>query len=210
MLTIDFISDINCPWCALGLANLEVALAQLDNPADVTVRFQPFELNPRIAQEGIGLVDYLTDKYGMTQAQIDDTHNTLRERGAEAGFSFGPRTTLWNTFKAHRLLLWVIMEFGTEKQLQLKRALMQAYHGEGRNINDEAVLLSLVSSLSLDVERAREILQSNELADEVRQLQQQWQQVGITSVPSIVLNGEQLLQGAHPVDVLVTAIKGFL
>ena len=210
MLTIDFISDINCPWCALGLANLEVALAQLDSPADVTVRFQPFELNPRIAKEGIGLVDYLTDKYGMTQAQIDDTHNTLRERGAEAGFSFGPRTTLWNTFNAHRLLLWVIMEFGTEKQLQLKRALMQAYHGEGRNINDEAVLLSLVSSLGLDVERAREILQSNELADEVRQLQQQWQQVGITSVPSIVLNGEQLLQGAQPVDVLVTAIKGFL
>jgi predicted DsbA family dithiol-disulfide isomerase len=210
MLTIDFVSDINCPWCALGLVNLEVALAQLNKTAAIQVRFQPFELNPKIPQGGFGLVNYLTDKYGMDQAQIDDVHNTLRERGAEVGFTFAERETLWNSFDAHRLLLWAITESGTENQLALKRALMQAYHGEARNISDEKVLLSLVSDVGLDVTRASEILHSDELHKEVRLLQQQWQQAGIHSVPSMVLNGEQLLQGAQPVDVLVRAINDFL
>lgn len=136
MLRLDFISDINCPWCALGLANLRAALAQLGDEIKVELHFQPFELNPQLPREGVDLVEYLRNKYGMTAEQVAANHATLRERGAEAGFVFGKRERIWNSFDAHRLLYWAAQEISLASQYQLKLALMQAYQGGGRNHSD--------------------------------------------------------------------------
>jgi len=207
MLRLDFISDINCPWCALGLANLRAALAQLGDEIKVEVHFQPFELNPQLPREGVDLVDYLRNKYGMTAEQVEANHTTLRECGAEAGFVFGKRERIWNSFDAHRLLYWAAQEISLTSQSQLKLALMQAYEGEGRNHSDPQVLLEVVEQCGLDKARAQTILASDLYVNEVRELEQQWQSAGINAVPSIVMNKKHLLQGAQPIALIAQALR---
>lgn len=207
MLRLDFISDINCPWCALGLANLRAALAQLGDDITVELHFQPFELNPQLPREGVDLVDYLRNKYGMTAEQVEANHATLHERGAEVGFVFGKRDRLWNSFDAHRLLYWAGEEGAPASQYQLKLALMQAYQGEGRNHSDPQVLLELVEQCGLDKSRAQAILDSDLYVREVRDLEQQWQRAGISAVPSMVINKKHLLQGAQPAALIEQALR---
>lgn len=207
MLRLDFISDINCPWCALGLANLRAALAQLGDEIKVELHFQPFELNPQLPREGVDLVDYLRNKYGMTAEQVAANHATLRERGAEAGFVFGKRDRIWNSFDAHRLLYWAAQEISLASQYQLKLALMQAYQGEGRNHSDPQVLLGVVEQCGLDKARAQTILESDLYTREVRELEQQWQSAGINAVPSLVINQKHLLQGAQPAALIAQALR---
>ena len=105
-MVIDFVSDIACPWCAVGLNALERALQTLGPDFQVDLRFQPFELNPDMAAEGADTVTYLRDKYGLTQAQVAQNQMTLRQRGAAVGFEFGVRERVWNTLDGHRLLYW--------------------------------------------------------------------------------------------------------
>ncbi len=207
MLRIDFISDINCPWCALGLANLDAALAQLNQQILIDIHIQPFELNPQLDSEGVKLIDYLQQKYAMSQAQIDQVHNTLHERGREVDFEFGKREQLWNSFDAHRLIYWAGHECSPGSQLMLKRALMHAYQGEGRNISNPTELINIIASLGLNTERAAQILASDEFAHQVRALEAQWQGLGIHSVPSLVINNKHLLQGAQPPEVMLEAIR---
>lgn len=210
MLRIDFVSDINCPWCALGLAALDAAITQLGDEVAIEVHCQPFELNPQLPAEGVGLVDYLQQKYGMSSAQIAETHRTIKARGEELDFHFATRERLWNTFNAHRLLYWVDAEYSAEHQLQLKRALMQAYQAEGKNINDTSVLLEIVAQLQLDKNRAAEILAGDAYREEVRSTQQQWANAGITAVPSVIINRQQLLQGAQAPETYVLALQEIL
>ncbi len=207
MLRIDFISDINCPWCALGLASLEAAIAQLSPEISIDLHIQPFELNPDLGAEGIELVPYLKQKYGMSQQQVDQVHATLRERGAQVGFVFGERKYSWNSFDAHRLIYWAAQECPAGSQLALKRALMQAYQGQGRNIADKDELLKIVGEAGLDQARAQAILSSDEFSHQVRSLEHQWQGLGINSVPSLVFDNKHLLQGAQPVETMVQAIS---
>lgn len=207
MLRLDFISDINCPWCALGLANLRTALAKLGDEITVDLHFQPFELNPQLPHEGVDLVDYLRNKYGMTAEQVEANHATLRERGAEVGFVFGKRDRLWNSFDAHRLLYWAEQEGVADSQYKLKTALMQAYQGEGRNHSDAQVLVELAGQCGLDKTRAQEILASDLYGREVRDLEQQWQSAGISAVPSLVINQKHLLQGAQPAELIEQALR---
>ena len=206
-MRIDFVSDINCPWCALGVAELRKALTLLNDDIAVDLHFQPFELNPQLPEVGKNLVGYLQEKYGMSVVQIDAIHNTLKERGADVGFTFGKRETLWNTVKAHQLLYWAEIELGVEAQAQLKFALMQAYQGEGSNISDNVVLLDVVKSLGFSSERASRILNTNEFLNAVRQREQEWQGAGISAVPSIVINRKHLIQGAQSASTLVEMFR---
>lgn len=207
MLRIDFVSDINCPWCALGLVALDSAIAQLGDEIAIEVHCQPFELNPQLPAEGVGLGDYLQQKYGMSSAQIAQTHNTIHARGDTLGFHFATRERLWNSFNAHRLLYWVDAEYSAGQQLQLKRALMQAYQGEGKNIADTTVLLEIIAQLPLDKNRAAEILAGDAYSNDVRRTQQQWAQAGITAVPSVIINRQHLLQGAQAPETYVQALR---
>ncbi len=207
MLRIDFISDINCPWCALGLAALDAAIKQLGDEIPLEIHCQPFELNPQLPASGVKLHDYLQQKYGMGDAQIHSVHQTIAARGRELNFTFAEREFLWNSFNCHRLLYWAEQEYSAEKQLELKRALMQAYQGEGRDISQIEVLLDIVAASGLDKNRAAEILASDEFVRDVRGTQQAWANAGISAVPSLVINRQHLLQGAQTTDVYVQALR---
>lgn len=205
-LTIDFVSDVACPWCAVGLGALERAADSLRGEVALALRFQPFELNPAMPPEGEDIDEHLTRKYGRTPAEFAAARQAIRERGAAVGFSFGERRRIWNTFDAHRLLHWAGLQ-GAAAQLALKHALLRAYHGEGRNPSDPEVLVDVAAQAGLDAARAREILQGAEFADAVRADEQRWLGLGISSVPSVVVSGRHLIQGGQPAEVFEQALR---
>lgn len=207
MLRIDFISDINCPWCALGLAALDAAIQQLGDEIALEVHCQPFELNPQLPAGGVKLKDYLQQKYGMGDAQIRSVHDTIATRGRELNFTFAEREFLWNSFNCHRLLYWAEQEYSAPKQLELKRALMEAYQGSGRDISQTEVLLEVIMQVGLDKIRAEKILSSDEFAQAVRTTQQEWINAGISAVPSLVINRQHLLQGAQTPETYAQALR---
>ena len=206
-LQIDFISDVACPWCAIGLASLERALATLGHEIRVELHFQPFELNPTMGPEGVDAADYLIAKYGMPLEQLSVNRKRLVERGAAVGFSFGERKHVWNTFDAHRLLYWAGVEGPPGSQHALKRALLQAYHGEGRNPGAHDVLTELATAVGLDAQRAREVLAGTLFADEVRAAERFWQEAGIDGAPAVVINRRHLVQGGQPPEVFAQALR---
>jgi predicted DsbA family dithiol-disulfide isomerase len=204
-LKIDFVSDVACPWCAVGLNSLERALERgRAEQIDAELHFQPFELNPTLPAEGADTVQYLSAKYGIGREQIARNQAAIRARGAEVGFAFGARPRVWNTFDAHRLLHWAGLQ---GRQRELKHALLKAYHGEGRNPGAHDVLLELAGAVGLDVDAARDVLESGQYADEVRAAETFWQEAGIHSVPSIVINDRHLIQGGQPPEVFERALR---
>jgi predicted DsbA family dithiol-disulfide isomerase len=203
-LKIDFVSDVMCPWCAVGLGALERALESLHGEVEVTLRFQPFELNPRMGPEGEAIEQHLARKYGRTPAQLDAVRATIRERGAAVGFVFGTRTRIHNSFDAHRLLFWAGLD---GRQRELKHALLKAYHGDGRDVSDRAVLAALAAEAGLDATRAAQILAGDDYAADVRAAEQHWLNLGIDAVPSVVIDDRHLIQGAQPVEVLEQALR---
>ncbi len=206
-MKIDYVSDIACPWCAVGLHSLERALERIDGAFPVELGFQPFELNPDMAPEGADLVQYLGRRYGLAEPQVRANQAALRERGAAVGFAFGERGRVWNTFDAHRLLWWAGHELDADAQRRLKLALLAAYHGDGRNPGARDVLLDIVGRLDLDTGRAAAILDGDEFAAEVRAAEQQWREAGIHSVPSVVVDGRHLIQGAQTPQVYEQALR---
>ncbi|MDH4051632.1 MAG: DsbA family oxidoreductase [Rubrivivax sp.] len=203
-MRIDFVSDVACPWCAVGLHGLERALQTLGDGVPVELHFQPFELNPDLGPEGREVVPYLAEKYGKTPEQVRQTQAMIRDRGAEVGFAFGERTHTWNTFDAHRLLHWAGLQ---GRQRELKHALLAAYHGQGRNPSAADVLLDCAVQAGLDADAARVVIEGKRYADEVRAEERRWQQLGIHSVPSIVIDGRHLIQGGQPPAVYEQALR---
>jgi predicted DsbA family dithiol-disulfide isomerase len=206
MMRIDFVSDVACPWCAVGLNALERALERSGIEAEL--HLQPFELNPTMPPEGANAAQYLKDKYGLGDDQLAVNRARIAERGAAEGFTFGVREHVWNTFDAHRLLHWAGVEGPTGSQRALKHALLKAYHGEGRNPGAHDVLLDLATQVGLPVERAREVLERGEFADEVREAERFWQDdAGIQSVPAVVIDRRHLISGGQPSAVFEQALR---
>ncbi|WP_322102820.1 DsbA family oxidoreductase [Paraburkholderia sp. J41] len=206
-LKIDFVSDVACPWCAVGLSSLLIALERLGDRVDASIALHPFELNPDMAPGGESVVDYLSKKYGRTPEQIAQAQAMIAERGASVGFTFGTRERIYNTFDAHRLIHWAGLE---GKQVPLKLALLRAYHGEGRDTSDPAVLVAAAQSVGLDADRARAVLESGQYADEVRTEERESQESGIQSVPAIIFNDQYLLSGGQPPESFEKAIEQIL
>jgi predicted DsbA family dithiol-disulfide isomerase len=207
-LKIDFVSDIACPWCAVGLASLEQALARLGGEVDVQLHFQPFQLNPDMPPEGQDITEHLTQKYGSTPQQQAANWAALCERGAAVGFEFRKegRGRTWNTFDAHRLLHWAGLQ-GPAPQHALKRALLQAYFTEGRNPSDRSVLLDAAAQAGLSVGEAGAVLADGRYADEVRARQRFYASHDIRAVPSVIINDRHLIQGGQPPEVFEQALR---
>ena len=203
-MRIDFVSDIACPWCAVGLNSLEQALARIGSDVPVELHFQPFELNPTMAPEGADAGAYLKAKYGMGDEQLAKNRAVIRERGAAVGFVFGDRLRVWNTFDGHRLLHWAGLQ---GRARELKHALLQAYHGEGRNPSDPAVLKELAAAAGLDAEEAARVLASDTYATDVRAAEVEWQRAGIQSVPAVVIDRRHLISGGQPPEVFEEALR---
>jgi predicted DsbA family dithiol-disulfide isomerase len=207
-MRIDFISDVACPWCAIGLASFERALAALGpEAAGIELHFQPFELNPGMAPEGADAAQYLKAKYGMGDEQLAANRASIAARGAALGFSFGERAHVWNTFDAHRLLHWAGLQ-SAAAQLAMKRALLKAYHGEGRNPAAREVLLEAAAAAGLDAGETAAVIDDTAcFADEVREAESEWQQAGIRSVPSVVIDRRFLVAGGQPPEVFEDALR---
>ena len=203
-LDIAFVSDVACPWCAIGLASVDKALANLGEEVKATVRIEPFELNPDMGPEGAEVVPYLARKYGRTPEQIAQGQARIREHGAAVGFKFGARNHVWNTFDAHRMLHWAGLE---GRAVELKRALLRAYHGEGRNPATPEVLVDLAGEVGLDRKRAESIVRSREFEPEVRERERYWRDLGVNGVPFVLLNGEYVLEGAQPPEAFEQAFR---
>ena len=207
-LRIDFVSDVVCPWCAVGLASLEQAMQRVQGEIAVELHVQPFELDPNTPADGVEVADNLKRKYGMSDAQLAENQERIRARGAELGFSFdfNARSRTWNTFDAHRLLHWAAVE-APQRQLPLKRALLVANFSEGRNIGDHPVLAAIAADVGLDAQRAQAILASGTYAAEVREAEQFFQRNGITGVPAVIIEQQHLISGGQPVDVFERALR---
>ena len=203
-MKIDFVSDVACPWCAVGLNSLERAIERLGGGIDIALHFQPFELNPQMPREGEDAAEHLARKYGLTPQQLERNRTAIRQRGAEVGFEFGDRSRVWNTFDAHRLLNWAGLE---GRQRELKHALLRAYHGRGENPGATDVLLKLAREVGLDEAQARDVIESGRYGDEVRAEERHWQELGIHSVPSVIVDDRHLIQGGQPPEVFERALR---
>ena len=207
-LRIDFVSDVSCPWCAVGLGALQAALARVAPDITAELHFQPFELNADMPAEGQDTLEHLTQKYRITAEQARANGEAIRQRGAAVGFTYDPerRSRVWNTFDAHRLLHWAELQ-GPAQQLALKQALLKAYLTDGENPSDHAVLARLAGEVGLDTDRARAILASDEFAQATREREQHFLDAGIHSVPAIILNHRHLIAGGQPVEVFERALR---
>ena len=204
-IRIDFVSDVSCPWCVIGLQSLQVALMRLDGEVDATLTFQPFELNPDMVPQGEDITEHLHHKYGSTPEQAAQSRENIRARGQAVGFTFNmdKRGRIYNTFNAHRLLHWAHLQ---GRQRALKEALFQAYFTDGENPGDTDLLVSVAASVGLESARARAILESDEFAQEVRAQEQFYLRNGIHSVPAIIINERHLISGGQPPEVFEEAL----
>ena len=198
-VSIDFVSDVVCPWCALGATALEQAIENVSGEVSVDLTYKPFELNPNMPLEGEKAVEHLMRKYGRTAEDVASGKAMQIARGEALGFKFDleKRTHFYNTFDAHRLLLWALQE---GRQVALKKILLRGYFTDGQNPSDRETLVRLAAEAGLDAAAAQEVLASGAFAKEVRELEAFYQQHGINSVPAMILNGRHLVSGSQSVE----------
>lgn len=208
-LKIDFISDIVCPWCAVGLSSLNIALGQIGKDASVDITFHPFELNPDMPAAGVVHLDYITKKYGMSKEQVLANREQINARAAAVGFTMNrdDASLVYNTFDAHRLLAWAQ---NSGKQGALKAALLKAYFTDGKNVSDKDVLAEIVGQVGLDADAAHAVLASDQFGQEVKAEETLWAQRGISSVPAVVVNDRYLISGGQPPEVFEQQLRTIL
>ena len=213
VLKIDFVSDVSCPWCVIGLRALDQALANVKADISAEIHFQPFELNPQMGPEGQEITEHITQKYGISAAQADANRENIRARGAELGFRFamaldegGGRSRIYNTFDAHRLLHWA-ETISLDKQKALKEALFAAYFTDGQSPASHDVLVRVAGDVGLDMAQAKAVLSSDQYAAEVRKQAQFYTGQGIRSVPAVIINDRHLISGGQPVEVFEQALR---
>ncbi len=207
-MRIDYVSDVMCPWCVIGLRGLDIALERIGDDIDATIHFQPFELNPDMPAEGQDTAEHIRQKYGSTPEQSAANRAMISERAQAVGFPMNgaPGARMWNSFDAHRLLDWA-GEIGPEAQHRLKMALFTAHFTDHRNISDHAVLLDLVAEAGLDPVAAASVLADEKRAADLSAHENYWRREGIQSVPAIIIDGKYLISGGQPPEVFEQALR---
>jgi len=199
-IKIDIVSDVVCPWCTIGYKRLEKAITELGIEDQVTIEWHPFELNPNMPAEGQNVQEHITEKYGSTLAQQKESQQRMAEAGAELGFTFDyfDEMRMSNTFDAH-ILLEYAKDFG--KQTELKMRLTKAFFSERKDVSKRAVLKEALLDVGLNADQALAKLENDEARYEVRSKEGYWQNLGVSSVPTIVFNKKSAVTGAQPVAV---------
>jgi predicted DsbA family dithiol-disulfide isomerase len=205
-MKIDFVSDIACPWCVIGLGGLEQALARVGDLVSADIHFQPFELNPDMPAAGENIVEHIAKKYGSTPAQSAANRAAIRDRAATVGFEMktDENSRIYNTFDAHRLLHWAGLN---GRQAALKHALFKAQFTDVRAVSDIDVLVEAATSAGLDADQARTVLVSGQYAQDVRDAEEKWRQAGINSVPAVIINDRYLISGGQPAEYFEQALR---
>ena len=202
-VTVNMVSDVVCPWCIVGYQRLQEAIKTLDN-IEVDIKFPPFELNPNMPEQGQNLREHIMEKYGISEQQSADNRARLVEVGKELGFSFNfsDDSRMQNTFKAHQLIHFAA-ENGLEEEMKL--SLFKAYFTDGKDVNDQTVLVEIAEAIGLDRGEVEEVLQNGKYAQAVREEEAIWMQRGIQSVPTFVI-GNQGIAGAQEPATLAAFI----
>ncbi len=203
-LRIDIVSDVVCPWCVVGYRQLDEALKQTNT--DYEIHWHPFELNPNMPAKGQNMREHITEKYGSTAQQSDESRARITEAGAEVGFDFNftDDMRMHNTFNLHQLLHWAEQQ---GRMHELKQALFTAHFTHGRNISNIQTLADIVAETGLDGVEALAVLKDQRFASEVREIEQHWQRQGVQSVPAIVFNEQHLVSGAQGVENFKSILK---
>ncbi len=196
-LRIDIVSDVVCPWCAVGYGQLAAALEQTGT--EYEIHWHPFELNPDTPSAGKNWREHIANKYGSSREDSDASRARITEAGAEVGFEFNftEETRTYNTFDMHQLLHWADQQ---GRMHELKQALLVAHFTNARELSDKQVLADIAAEIGLDRKEAIAVLEDQRFAEEVRHAQQHWRQQGIQSVPSIIFNQKHLVSGAQGVE----------
>lgn len=194
-----------CPWCVVGYNNLNSALNQLNDQLEANLEWHAFELNPDMPEDGQNMREHLMEKYGITEEQSDQNRLNIIERGKESGFEFqfSEQMRMINSFDCHRLLTWA-KSFG--KQTDLKLALFKAHFTDNLPLNEQKILLDIIESVGLDAQQAKELLDGDDLKQTVREEQNKMHQMGISSVPTFIINDKYAISGGQPVAAFKQAL----
>lgn len=205
-LHIDIVSDIACPWCAIGYARLEQAMASLAGELELDVEWHAFELNPNPDSQPQPILQALSRKYGRSEAEMEAAQANMIEIATGLGLNFSKMQERYtaNTFNGHRLVKWAAEQ---GKQTAMKQALFDAYFGHAENVGETEVLLRCVESVGLDAAVARQVLESDAYVEAVRSDEERYQQAGVSSVPAFIVNDQYLISGAQEADYLVQALR---
>jgi len=209
IIAIDFVSDIACPWCVIGLWGLDRALAALEGEIEAEIHFRPFELSPELPRGGVNLFEHMGRKIGATREQSLAARAAITERAAALGFTmrYGDDFRAYNTFDAHRLLHWAGLTGG---QHALKRALFEAYFDRNEAIDDPAVLAEVAGRAGRDPAEARHVLDTGHYADEVRTEEALWRSRQINAVPAVVVDMRYLISGGQPPEVFEQTLRSIV
>lgn len=205
-LQIDIVSDVVCPWCAIGYAQLERAIGKLGDRVEVGVRWHPFQLAPYLPPEGQNVAEYTKERYGATPEQSSSSRTRITDAGKELGleFNFSANSRIYNTRRAHKLLTWAGEAGG---QTALKKAFFHAYFTEQKNVNDDTVLLDAVEAAGLDRDAAASALEDPRYDAVVDAELAHWLDQNISGVPAFIVNGKYMIPGAQDADTFVRVLE---
>ena len=205
-LKIEIVSDVMCPWCVVGYKNLEKALSELSPKLTADISWQAFELNPDMPTEGQNLSEHLMQKYGQTKEQSVENRAHLTQLGKDAGFDFNfdENSIMINSFDCHRLLTWAK---GFNKQTELKLSLFKAHFSDKVYLNDETELLRIVESVGLPLNEAKQLLANSDFSDIVRSEQQKYRELGVSSVPTFIINDKYAISGGQAAATFKQALE---
>jgi predicted DsbA family dithiol-disulfide isomerase len=204
-MRVDIWSDVVCPWCYLGKARFEKALADFPHRDEVEVTFRSFELDPDHPKSERGTVlGMLTRKYGLSEADARQADGRVAGLARAEGLGFQVDRPLGNTFDIHR-----ITHLGLAKGMQheLITAVNDAYFAHAREVFDPAVLTGVAADAGLDQNAVAEVLDGDAYADEVREDEREARTLGITGVPFFVLDGALGVSGAQQTETFVSALN---
>ena len=203
-LQIDIVSDVVCPWCAIGYSQLAEALKQTNTPHEI--HWHPFELNPNTPHGGRNYREHIMEKYGTTAEDVKENRARMTAAGAEAGFNFQFTDDFrtYNTFNAHQLLHWADQQ---GRMHDLKQALFVAHFVDNKNVADSTVLADVAADIGLDRNEALAVIADQRFANVIREAVQHSKQQGIQSVPSVIFNGRHLVSGAQGVENYKNILK---
>lgn len=205
-LKIDIVSDIACPWCAIGYARLEQAMQQMAQDAAFSIQWHAFELNPEHGSEGEPILPALARKYGRSEDEMRAAQSDMTRIATDLGLNFEKMQERFtcNTFDAHRLVKWAE---GQGRATEMKLALFEAYFGRADDVSNLDVLLRCVTEAGLDEAGGRAVLDSDEFAQTVRDDEATYQRAGVSAVPAFIINDKYLISGAQEPDTLVQAFR---
>ena len=203
-VALDILSDPICPWCYIGKAHLETALAATpDHP--FVIQWHPFQLNPEMPAEGMDRRAYLEAKFGGKEGAIQ-AYAPVVEHAEKAGLNINfegiARTP--NTLDAHRLIHWAGIE---RKQNEAVNALFNAYFVEGRDIGDAEVLSDIADMIGMDASVVSKLLASDADRDDISRRDSEARSMGVTSVPTFIVAGKHAVPGAQPPDLWQNVIS---